>query len=139
MFQTSGDFDNFPEDNNFAGISIDGDVHIDTLNVSKFQPYLKKVLKKNSGDTWVSIDSSCSGSLVDGFKAEGVLKYSSETGQGKAVLSNPSFPYRGGFEYKVSMAKETITVEEMKTEVGAKVKSEISKSKQHFKKRSKGC
>ena len=116
-FQTSGDFDNFSEDKGFAGISIDGDFHIDTLKVSKFQPYLKKVLTKKPGDTSLSIDSSFSGSLVDGFKAEGVLKYSSETGMERAVLSNASVPYRGRFEYKVSMAKDSIIIEELKTGV----------------------
>ena len=117
-FQVSGAFDNFSEDKGFTGISIDGDIHLNPLNVSKFQPYLKKVLAKTPSDSWLSIDSSFSGNLGGALKTEGVLKYSSDARQERAVLRDASVPHRGGLQYKISMDKDSINIEELKTESG---------------------
>ena len=43
-FRIMGAFDNFSEENRFKWILIDGNIRLNSLNVSKFQPYLKKVL-----------------------------------------------------------------------------------------------
>ena len=117
-FQVSGKFDNFSEEKGFTGISIDGDIRINPLNVSRFQPYLKKVLTKTPLDSWLSINSSFSGSLGGALKTEGVLKYSSETKPERAVLRDARIPHRGGLEYKISMEKDAITIEELKTDAG---------------------
>lgn len=117
-FQVTGAFDNFSEENGFTGISIDGDIRLNPLNVSKFQPYLKKVLAKTPIDSWLSIDSSFSGNLGGALKTEGILKYSSDTPQKRAVISDARVPHRGGLEYKVSMDKDSINIEELKTETG---------------------
>ena len=53
-FQVSGAFDNFSENQGFTGISINGKVRVHELNVSIFQPYLKKVLAKTPQDGWLS-------------------------------------------------------------------------------------
>ncbi len=116
-FQVSGAFDNFSEDKGFTGISIDGDIRLNPLNVSKFQPYLKKVLSKTPSDSWLSIDSSFSGNLGGALKTEGILKYS-DAKQERAVIRDASVPHRGGLQYKISMDKGSINIEELKTETG---------------------
>jgi uncharacterized protein involved in outer membrane biogenesis len=115
-FQVSGAFDNFSEEKGFTGISIDGKIRLNPLNVSRFQPYFKKVLAKTPG--WLSIDSSFSGNLGGALKTEGVLKYFSEIKQERAVIRDARVPHRGGLEYKISMEKDTINIEELKTETG---------------------
>jgi len=115
-FQVSGAFDNFSEEKGFTGISIDGKIRLNPLNVSRFQPYFKKVLAKTPG--WLSIDSSFSGNLGGALKTEGVLKYSSDTKQEQAVIRDARVPHRGGIEYKISMGKDSINIEELKTETG---------------------
>jgi uncharacterized protein involved in outer membrane biogenesis len=115
-FQVSGAFDNFSEEKGFTGISIDGNIRLNPLNVSRFQPYFKKVLAKTPG--WLSIDSSFSGNLGGALKTEGVLKYSSDTKQERAVIRDARVPHRGGLEYKISMEKDSINIEELKTDTG---------------------
>jgi hypothetical protein len=115
-FQVSGAFDNFSEEKGFTGISIDGKVRLNPLNVSRFQPYFKKVLAKAPG--WLSIDSSFSGNLGGALKTEGILKYSSDTKQERAVIRDARVPHRGGLEYKISMEKDSINIEELKAESG---------------------
>ncbi len=117
-FQVSGAFDNFSEEKGFTGISINGDIRVNPLNVSKFHPYLKKVLAKTPIDSWLSIDSSFSGNLGGALKTEGVLKYSSNTKQKQAVIRDARVPHRGGLQYKISMDKDSINIEELKTETG---------------------
>ena len=117
-FQVSGVFDNFSEEKGFTGISINGDIRVNPLNVSRFQPYLKKVLAKTPIDSWLSIDSSFSGNLGGALKTQGVLKYSSEKKPEKAVIRDARVPHRGGLEYKISMDKDSINIEELKTETG---------------------
>ena len=60
-FQITGALDNFSEENRFKGILIDGNIRLNSLNVSKFQPYLKKVLGNTPIDSWFSIESSFTG------------------------------------------------------------------------------
>ncbi len=115
-FQVSGAFDNFSEEKGFTGISIDGKIRLNPLNVSRFQPYFKKVLAKTPG--WLSIDSSFSGNLGGALKTEGVLKYSSDTQQKRVVIRDARVPHRGGLEYKISMDKDSINIEELKAESG---------------------
>jgi len=117
-FQVSGAFDNFSEEKGFTGISINGDIHVNPLNVSRFQPYLKKVLAKTPIDSWLSIDSSFSGNIGGALKTQGILKYSSETRPKRAVIRDARIPHRGGLEYKISMDKDSINIEELKTETG---------------------
>ena len=115
-FKVSGAFDNFSEEKGFTGISIDGKIRLNPLNVSRFQPYFKKILAKTPG--WLSIDSSFSGNLGGVLKTEGVLKYSFDTKQERAVIRDARVPHRGGLEYKISMEKDSINIEELKTETG---------------------
>lgn len=117
-FQVTGAFDNFSEEKGFTGVSINGDIRLNPLNVSKFQPYLKKVLAKTPMDSWLSIDSSFSGSLGGVLKTEGVLKYSSDTPKKQPVIRARIPHRRGGLEYKISMDKDSINIEELKTETG---------------------
>ncbi|MEK9629036.1 MAG: AsmA-like C-terminal region-containing protein [Nitrospinota bacterium] len=117
-FKVSGGFDNFSEEKGFTGISINGDIRVNPLNVSRFQPYLKKVLAKTPANSWLSIDSSFSGSLGGALKTEGILKYSSDSKKAKAVLRDARIPHRGGLEYKISMDKDSINIEELKSESG---------------------
>ncbi len=115
-FQVSGAFDNFSEEKGFAGISIDGKIRLNPLNISRFQPYFKKVLAKTP--SWLSIDSSFSGNLGGVLKTEGVLKYSSDTKQERAVIRDAHVPHRGRLKYKISMEKDSINIEELKAETG---------------------
>ena len=115
-FKVSGAFDNFSEEKGFTGISVDGKIRLNPLNFSRFQPYFKKVLAKTPG--WLSIDSSFSGNLGGVLKTEGVLKYSFDTKQERAVIRDARVPHRGGLEYKISMEKDSINIEELKTETG---------------------
>ena len=115
-FKVSGAFDNFSEEKGFTGISFDGKIRLNPLNVSRFQPYFKKILAKTPG--WLSIDSSFSGNLGGVLKTEGVLKYSFDTKQELAVIRDARVPHRGGLEYKISMEKDSINIEELKTETG---------------------
>ena len=115
-FKVSGAFDNFSEEKGFTGISVDGKIRLNPLNVSRFQPYFKKILAKTPG--WLSIDSSFSGNLGGVLKTEGVLKYSFDTKQERAVIRDARVPHRGGLEYKISMEKDSINIEELKTETG---------------------
>ncbi|MDC0946645.1 AsmA-like C-terminal domain-containing protein, partial [Nitrospinaceae bacterium] len=115
-FKVSGAFDNFSEEKGFTGISIDGKIRLNPLNVSRFQPYFKKILAKTPG--WLSIDSSFSGNLGGALKTEGVLKYSFDTKQERAVIRDAHVQHRGGLEYKISMEKDSINIEELKTETG---------------------
>jgi hypothetical protein len=115
-FQVSGAFDNFSEQKRFTEISIDGKIRLHPLNVSRFQPYFKKVLAKTPG--WLSIDSSFSGNLGGTLKTEGVLKYFSDIKQERAVIRDARVPHRGGLEYKISMEEDSINFEELKTETG---------------------
>ena len=115
-FQVSGAFDNFSEEKGFTGISVDGKIRLNPLNVARFQPYFKKVMAKTPG--WLSIDSSFSGNLGGVLKTEGVLKYSFDTKQERAVIRDARVPHRGGLEYKISMEKDSINIEELKTETG---------------------
>ncbi|HCG72170.1 MAG TPA: hypothetical protein DE038_02585 [Nitrospina sp.] len=116
VFKVSGAFDNFSEEKGFTGISVDGKIRLNPLNVSRFQPYFKKILAKTPG--WLSIDSSFSGNLGGVLKTEGVLKYSFDTKQERAVIRDARVPHRGGLEYKISMEKDSINIEELKTETG---------------------
>jgi len=113
-FQISATFDNFSEEKGFTGISIDGKIRLNPLNVSRFQPYFKKVLAKTPG--WLSLDSSFSGDLGGALKTQGVLKYSEK--QERATLRDARVPHRGGLQYKISMANDSINIEELKTETG---------------------
>ena len=113
-FQVSGAFDNFSENQGFTGISINGKVRVHELNVSSFQPYLKKVLAKTPQDSWLSLDSSFSGNLGGALKSEGTLKYS--LNKNRATLSDARVPYRGGLEYKISLNQDSIYIEELKSE-----------------------
>lgn len=117
-FQVSGAFDNFSEGQGFTGISINGKVRVDELNVSNFQPYLKKVLAKTPEDSLLSLDSSFSGNLGGALKSEGTLKYSSETNKKSLTLRDARVPHRGGLEYKVSFDQDSIHIEELKSESG---------------------
>jgi len=117
-FQVSGAFDNFSENQGFTGISINGKVRVKELNVSNFQPYLKKVLAKTPKDSWLSLDSSFSGNLGGAMKSQGTLKYSSRLEKGRAMLRDARMPHRGGLEYKVSLDKDSLHIEELKTESG---------------------
>ena len=117
-FQVSGAFDNFSENQGFTGISINGKARVNELNVSNFQPYLKKVLTKAPQDSWLSLDSSFSGYLGGAMKSQGTLKYSSRLEKGRAMLSDARVPHRGGLEYKVSLDKDSIHIEELKAESG---------------------
>ena len=117
-FQVSGAFDNFSESQGFAGISINGKIRVHELNVSSFQPYLKKVLAKTPPDSWLSLDSSFSGNLGGTLKSEGTLKYSSNLNKNRPTLRDAHVPYRGGLEYKVSLNQDSIYIEELKSESG---------------------
>ena len=117
-FQVSGAFDNFSESQGFAGISINGKIRVHELNVSSFQPYLKKVLAKTPPGSWLSLDSSFSGNLGGTLKSEGTLKYSSNLNKNRPTLRDAHVPYRGGLEYKVSLNQDSIYIEELKSESG---------------------
>jgi uncharacterized protein involved in outer membrane biogenesis len=117
-FKVSGAFDNFSENRGFTGISIDGKVQVRELNVSSFQPYLKKVLVKTPQDSWLSLDSSFSGNLGGALKSQGTLKYSSRLNKELPALRNARMPHRGGLEYKISLDKDSIHIEEFKAKSG---------------------
>ncbi|MBT7936764.1 MAG: AsmA family protein [Nitrospina sp.] len=117
-FQVSGAFDNLSENQGFTGISINGKVRVNELNVSSFQPYLKKVLAKTPQDSRLSLDSSFSGNLGGALKSEGTLKYSSNSNKDHATLRDARVPHRGGLEYKVSLDQDSIHIEELKSESG---------------------
>jgi len=117
-FKISGTFDGFPEENGFTGIFINGDIHVKPLSISKFQPYFKKVLAKTPIDSWLSIDSSFSGNLGSAFKTTGVLKYFSGMKQEPAVIRDARVSHRGELEYKISIDKDIVDVEELKVETG---------------------
>jgi hypothetical protein len=111
-FQVSGAFDNFSGEKGFTGISIDGKIRLNPLNISTFQPYFKNVLAKTPG--WLSIDSSFSGNLGGTLKTEGIFKYSSDAQQKREVIRDARVPHQAGLEYKVSMDKDSINIEELK-------------------------
>ena len=117
-FQVSGAFDNFSESQGFTSISINGKIRVHELNVSSFQPYLKKVLAKTPPGSWLSLDSSFSGNLGGTLKSEGTLKYSSNLNKNRPTLRDAHVPYRGGLEYKVSLNQDSIYIEELKSESG---------------------
>jgi hypothetical protein len=117
-FKVSGAFDNFSENQGFSGISINGKVRVHELNFSSFQPYLKKVLAKTPPDSWFSLDSSFSGNLGGALKSQGTLKYSSRLNKERPILRDARVPHRGGLEYKISLDKDSIHVEELKTDSG---------------------
>jgi uncharacterized protein involved in outer membrane biogenesis len=117
-FKVSGAFDNFSEKQGFTGISINGKVRVNELNFSSFQPYLKKVLAKTPQDSWLSLDSSFSGNLGGALKSQGTLKYSSRLNKERPMLRDARVPHRGGLEYKISLDKDAIHIEELKTDSG---------------------
>jgi|FLOH01.1.fsa_nt_gi hypothetical protein len=112
-FQASGAFDNFSEDQGFTGISVNGQIRVDELNVSNFQPYLRKVLAKAPADSLLSLDSIFSGNLGGAMKTEGTLKYS--LNKERATLRDARVPHRGGLEYKISLNKDSLHIEELKS------------------------
>ncbi|MZH46763.1 MAG: DUF748 domain-containing protein, partial [Nitrospinae bacterium] len=117
-FQVSGAFDNFSKDQGITGISINGKVRVDELNVSSFQPYLKKVLAKAPLDSMLSLKSSFSGNLGGALKTEGILKYSTDSNKGHAILRDARVPHRGGLEYKIALDQDSLHIEELKSESG---------------------
>ena len=117
-FQIIGAFDNFYEKNRFKDISIGGDILLNSLNLSPFQPYLKKFLGTNLIDSWLSIESSFSGNLGGVFKTEGVMKYTSDNPKITAAIRNADAPNRGGIKFKLSTGKDFINFEELKAETG---------------------
>ncbi|MZH03396.1 MAG: DUF748 domain-containing protein, partial [Nitrospinae bacterium] len=117
-FQVSGAFDNLSKDKGLTGISIDGKVRVDELNVSNFQPYLKKVLAKAPIDSLLSLNSSFSGNIGGALKTEGTLKYSPNSNKGGATLSDARVPHRGGLDYKISLDQDSLHIEELKSESG---------------------
>jgi uncharacterized protein YhdP len=117
-FQVSGAFDNFSEDQGFTGISINGKVRVDELNVANFQPYLTKVLAKAPENSLLSLDSSFSGKLGGALKTKGTLKYSSDSKKEYATLRDARIPHRGGLEYKISLNQDSLHIEELKSESG---------------------
>jgi hypothetical protein len=117
-FQVSGAFDNFSENQGFAGISINGKARVNELNVSNFQPYLKKVLGKTPQDSWLSLDSSFSGNLGGALKSQGTLKYSSRMKNERPTFRDARVPHRGGLEYNISLDKDSIHIEELKMDSG---------------------
>ncbi|MZH41491.1 MAG: AsmA family protein [Nitrospinae bacterium] len=117
-FQVSGAFDNFSKDQGITGISINGKVRVDELNVSSFQPYLKKVLAKAPLDSMLSLKSSFSGNLGGALKTEGTLKYSTDSNKGHAILRDARVPHRGGLEYKIALDQDSLHIEELKSESG---------------------
>ncbi len=114
-FQVSGVLDNFSEGQGFTGISINGKVRVDELNVSNFQPYLKKVLAKAPEDSLLSLDSSFSGDLGGTLKTEGTLKYSTTSNKERATLRDARVPHRGSLEYKIFLEKDSLYIEELKS------------------------
>ena len=117
-FQIIGSFDGFSEETRSKGIPIDGNIRLNSLKVSKFQPYLKKVLGSTPLNSWLSIDSSFSGNLGGAFKTEGVLEYFSDTPQKSVAISDVGAPNQDGIKYKLSMGKNFINFEELKLETG---------------------
>ena len=117
-FQVFGAFDNFSQDQGLTGISINGKVRVDELNVPNFQPYLKKVLAKVPEDSLLSLDSSFSGNLGGALKTEGTLKYSSDLHKKSAILRDARVPHLGVLEYKISLEKDTLHIEELKSDSG---------------------
>lgn len=117
-FQISGAFDNISKDRGLTGISIDGKVRVDELNVSNFKPYLKKVLAKAPVDSLLSLNSSFSGNIGGALKTEGTLRYSPNSDKGLATLSDARVPHRGGLEYKISLDQDSLHIEELKSESG---------------------
>ena len=118
VFQINGAFDNFFQTSRFKSPSIDGNIRLKELNISKFQPYLKKVIGNTPVNSQLSIDSSFSGNLGGTLKAEGILKYSSYTRKMRAVIRDSEVPARGGIKYKLSVSKDSISFEELKAETG---------------------
>jgi uncharacterized protein YhdP len=117
-FQVSGAFKNFSEDRGLTGISIDGKVRVDELNVSNFQPYFKKGLAKVPSDILLSLSSSFSGNIGGSMKTEGTLKYSSNSSKERAILIDARVPRSGKLEYKISLDHEFLNIEELKSDSG---------------------
>ncbi len=117
-FQISGAFDNLSENQDITGITVDGKIKLHELNVSSFQPYLKKVLAKTDQDGWLSLDSSFSGNWGGTLKTQGTLKYSSELNNRRATLRDARVPHRGGLEYKISLDQDSIHIDELKSASG---------------------
>jgi len=118
VFQINGAFDNFPQTSRFKSPSIDGNIRLKALNVSKFQPYLKKVLGSTPVNGQLSVNSIFSGILGGTFETEGILKYSSDTRKMRAAIRDAEAPNRGGIKYKLAILKDSISFKELKTETG---------------------
>ncbi len=118
VIKVSGAFDNVSKNQGFNDISINGKVRVHELHFSSFQPYLKTVLAKTSPDSWLSLDSSFSGRLGGTLKSQGTLKYSSRLNKDQLMLRDARVPHRDRLEYKVSFDKDSIHIEELKSESG---------------------
>ena len=88
------------------------------MSISKFQPYFKQVLAKTPIESWLSIDSSFSWNLGGVFRTAGALKYFSDIKQERAVIRDARVSHRGELEYKISIDKDIVDVEELKVETG---------------------
>ena len=117
-FQVSGAFDNYYKDQSFTGISINGKIRVDELNVSNFQPYLKKVLDRVPLDSLLSLNSSFSGRLGGVMKTEGTLKYSADSNKEFGAFRDAHLPHRGELEYKVSIDHDSLNIESLKSKSG---------------------
>jgi len=117
-FQIIGALDNFYEENRFKEISIDGDIRLNSLNISKFQPYLEKVLGNTPINRLLSIESNFSGNLSGGFKTEGIMKYFSANPKITPSIRDADAPHRGSIKFKFSTGKDFINFEELKAETG---------------------
>jgi hypothetical protein len=117
-FQVSGAFKNFSEIRGLKGISIDGKVRVDELNVSKFQPYFKKRLAKAPADILLSLSASFSGNIGGTMKTEGTLKYSSNSNKERATLSDTRVLSNGSLVYKILLDQESLHIKELKSDSG---------------------
>ena len=109
----SGTVDDLPQNGSRKDITFHGKVKIQELNVSRFGPYLKPVAAALRENTWLSMESTFSGSLDGRLESEGKVHYSEREVAGEAALRAPESIFRGILNYHVLFDRDTLEFKDL--------------------------
>ncbi len=109
----TGDFELPKEVENFSQIKVNGDAKFANIQLSRFKVYLKKYIPELPTHLDMSLASNFFGSLGDKLHSTGKLQYFPHRNTKHASISDPGVPHRGSIDYKVSLRRSSLEVEEL--------------------------